>query len=368
MATLREYLDAHPETKLLSKSKLSAYLKKSGVSFTSKELDAALKGSEILQVTKRVVKPANPLKITADPDSYQIDVVFLPKYKRENDCDSFLLCVEIGSRKAFAYPLPSNRLEDILDEYVAFLLQIGLDIVNITGDDQFNKYAFRMLNDDLSINTYTNISKEEHISKYGNRLGILDACVRTLRNMIRRYMLAHDDVMWREWLWKIVALYNETPNIGIGGKTPNEVYPDVDFKSEQHKRLTEHNFRAKRKESFQPGETVRIYLGRGKLQKAGINFSRELYTVARQEGFRYKVRGEDGKLLRRNFDAHELQKVDVEGLERAGEGTHVATAEKDNRQARALKQAGVIADVRDPINHQPDKSARVRKVPQKLRE
>ena len=368
MAELRAYLDAHPETKLLSKSKLSAYLKKVGVSFTSKELTDALKGSEILQVTKRVVKPTNPLKITADPDSYQIDVVFLPKYKRENGCDSFLLCVEIGSRKAFAYPLPSNRLEDLLDQYVAFLLQIGLDIVNITGDDQFNKYAFRMLNDDLSINTYTNISKEEHISKYGNRLGTLDACVRTLRNMIRRYMLAHDDVMWREWLYKIVALYNETPNIGIGGKTPNEVYPDVDFKSAQHKQLTEHNFRAKRKEAFKPGDTVRIYLGRGKLQKAGINFSRELYTVSRQEGFRYKVKGDDGKLLRRNFDAHELQKVDVRDLVKARDGTNVASAEKENRQARTLKQAGIIDDVREPINQTPIKTARVRKVPQKLRE
>ena len=368
MAELRSYLDAHPETKLLSKSKLSAYLKKSGVSFTSKELDDALKGSEILQVTKRVVKPANPLKIAAEPDSYQIDVVFLPKYKRENGCDSFLLCVEIGSRKAFAYPLPSNRLEDLLDEYVAFLLQIGLDIVNITGDDQFNKYAFRMLNDDLSINTYTNISKDEHISRYGNRLGILDACVRTLRNMIRRYMLAHDDVMWREWLYKIVALYNETPNIGLGGKTPNEVYPDIDYKSAEHKRLTEHNFRAKRKEAFQPGDTVRIYLGRGKLQKAGINFSRDLYTVARQEGFRYKVKDEDGKLLRRNFDAHELQRVDLSSLQKAREDVNVASAEKGNRHANALKKAGVIADVRDPIIQQVNKTARVKKIPQKLKE
>ena len=363
MASLLEYLDANPELKLLSKSKLKAYLKKANVKFTTREINDALDNAEVQQVTKRLIKPANPLKITAEPDSYQIDVVFLPKYRRENDCDSFLLCIEIGSRKAFAYPLKSNRLPDILEEYVAFLLQIGLDIKNITGDDQFNKYAFRALNDDLSINTYTNISVDEHISKYGNRLGILGACVRTLRNMIRRYMLAHDSVMWREWLYEIIDLYNKTPNAGINGKTPNEVYPDIDYKSEQHQRLTEYNFRAKRKQLFVPGDTVRIYLGRGRLQKAGINFSKELYKIAKQVGFRYQVRGDDGKLLRRKFDGHELQKVDSTRLTKAATGDVVKASEKANKVAADLRKVGI--DVDEPL---PAAGKRVRNVPLKLRE
>ena len=66
-----------------------------------KEIEAWLKAQEVTQINKKVDKEPN-LKITAKPRTFQIDVMY---YKIGQSLKSFLLLVDIMSRKAFCYPI-----------------------------------------------------------------------------------------------------------------------------------------------------------------------------------------------------------------------------------------------------------------------
>jgi hypothetical protein len=89
--------------------------------FDEKELRHAYKQLEVNQRTQRQKKPVKMLKITGPPGASQIDLIFLPKYCSSNrGITTFLLHVEIFSKKAFAYPIKSKKPADILDAYENF--------------------------------------------------------------------------------------------------------------------------------------------------------------------------------------------------------------------------------------------------------
>jgi len=115
----------------------------------------------------------------------QIDIMFYPigdSYK------NILLLVDIMSRKAWAYVLPSMSWDNILNKYKEFLSEVG-NINGIEGDNQFSFKSFVDFNESKNIRLDTSISKDEHITAHGNKLGIIDRPVCTLKDMI-------DNIEW----------------------------------------------------------------------------------------------------------------------------------------------------------------------------
>ncbi|KAK9803623.1 hypothetical protein WJX72_006436 [[Myrmecia] bisecta] len=146
---------------LLGRQKLNAKLRQNKVAFDAKEVDAYLDSLELTQIRKKpVVRKQDFYKVTAAPHSYQVDVVFLPSYKSSNKgITSFLLAVDVGSRKAFAHPLKSTKLSSIIDAYEEFLKDCQLDAITITAEDQFNNAQFKAYNDTLGIMVRTGKKK-----------------------------------------------------------------------------------------------------------------------------------------------------------------------------------------------------------------
>jgi hypothetical protein len=134
---------------------------------------------EVNQRTQRQKKSVKLLKITGPPGAYKIDLIFLPKYRSSNGgITIFLLLVEIPSRKAFAYPIKSQKPADILDAYEQFYKDHNGNLSNVYGDDEFNSEWFKAFNDVLNVNVHTGIAKDDHMSKHSNRLGIIDRLIR----------------------------------------------------------------------------------------------------------------------------------------------------------------------------------------------
>ena len=98
-----------------------------------------------------------------------------------------LLLVDILSRKAFFYGLSKKTRENILDALKLFKNEVG-EINGLEGDNEFSKTDIKQFCNDNNIRLDTSVSKEEHISK-GNKLGIIDRLVRTLRELIERYLI-----------------------------------------------------------------------------------------------------------------------------------------------------------------------------------
>lgn len=128
---------------LLSLNKKKQVLKKQGIKYNAKELKEEYDNNELNQV---YIKPRynkkKAMQIYAPPHSFQIDIIFLPKFKyANNNYDKILILVEITSKKAFAYPLKTNKMSEILDKMNE--LENDVEIRGISGDREFAAHEFK---------------------------------------------------------------------------------------------------------------------------------------------------------------------------------------------------------------------------------
>ncbi len=317
MKTAKEILsdDAYS---LLGIAKVITKLRKAGEEFDEKELRHAYKQQEVNQRTQRQKKPDKHLKITGPPGSYQIDLIFLPKYRSSNrGVETFLLLVEIPSRKAFAYPIKSKKPSDILDAYEKFYEDHDGNLSNVYADNEFKPEWFKAFNDVLNVNVHTGIAKDDHISKHSNRLGIIDRLVRTLRKLMNKYMLLHNSTQWSKWLPDIISLYNKTPHASLNDRTPDEASADVNGLEKRFKMDVRHN-QAEDTEKVSPvsvGDTVRILTKKETFAKEGPTFSKELYVVVKKDGYKWRVHPKTGgPLERRKLADNDMLVIDADTL------------------------------------------------------
>jgi hypothetical protein len=336
---LEEVLRENPTYRILSKTKLKQVLSSHGI--PKKDVDAYLKGDELHQVYAKLKYRPN-FKIASEPYSFQIDVIDHPRYKSYNNgIGKFFLAIEVNSRKAFAYPMKRARMQDVIVVYKKFLQEVDDEqICNVTGDDFFDHSDFRLLNDELMIKTHSDIAKSDHITKVGDKLGILDRATRTIKQLIRKYMLDNDDLVWSKFLDKIITLYNDTPHSSLKGSTPNEVYDDYSFMMGLYQATRDHNRLENEKIDLDVGDTVRAMLGKEGFEKEKQRFSTKLFKVAEQVGYRFRLIDEDGKDVKRLYRPGELLKIE-EVSRRVGGKLEKAEA----RQKQKSKQARVLREL-----------------------
>jgi hypothetical protein len=350
MKTAQEILsdDAYS---LLGIDKVIAKLISAGVEFNEKELRHAYKQLEVNQRTQRQKKPDKRLKITGPPGAYQIDLIFLPKYRSSNrGITIFLLLVEIISRKAFAYPIKSKKPSDILDAYEQFFKDHDGNLSDVYGDNEFNSEWFRAFNDVLNVNVHTGVAKDDHISKHSNRLGIIDRLVRTVRKLMNKYMLLQNDTHWSKWLPKIISVYNETPHASLNNRTPDEVYADNDEKEKRFRQDIKHNLGEDAKETpISVGDTVRILEKKEVFAKEGPTFSKELYVVVKKDGFKWRVHPKTGgPLERRKFADNDLLVINTDTLVALPDQAVQQDIDKGvERHRTRLQREGIIDDNTD---------------------
>jgi hypothetical protein len=362
---LESILEANPNYKLMSKGKLKKKLEYEGV--TKQEIDAYFNPRELHQVYAHP-KKYSPLKITAPPYSFQMDIAFLPAYKKQNKgIEAFLILVDILSRKAFLYPLKSRKMSVIMDAYEEFLKDVGEQVNSVAGDDEFNNVEFKEFNNEMYINVYTDVAKEDHIVKgKGDKLGIVDRCIRTIKQYIQKYMLEHDDFKWIKYIGKLIDLYNDMPHQGIKDMTPNEVFDDYDYMKGLYKGQKKHNQTVNESFDLKPGDSVRALLGKGTFEKEKQKFSSDIYTIKQQAGFRFILIDESGKVVKRKYRANELLKIDKVVNRLSKKKTEVEREHKHIRKTSKAIDKGYLETIDQIAKVHEQKSKRITKRPTKL--
>ena len=152
-----------------------------------KDIQEYLKNQEVNQINTSV-NLKYEYKITAPPRTFQIDIFW---WKKSDTLIPILLLVDILSRKAWAYVLTKSKKEKRAAVSVKTLEIFKNDVGTINGlegDNEFSSAAIKKFCDDNNIRLDTSVAKEEHISN-GNKLGIIDRLVRTLRELIENIMI-----------------------------------------------------------------------------------------------------------------------------------------------------------------------------------
>jgi hypothetical protein len=282
-------------------------------------------------------------RITGPPWSFQIDTIRMNPYKRQNGGkDRFLLLVEIGSRKAFAYVLKLETVPDVLDAYKTFLREAGHVPFLVKGDDYFSAKDFVAYNAKKGIPVLTNVAADEHVTS-GHPLGILDRCVQTLRSMIEKRIHAYDDPKWTQWLGEIIQDYNENPHTTLDNKTPNQVYASLPDMHERWTQDSRYNIEISKAvaEAFKPGDYVRMRLKKPTFEKGATQtMSLEVYRVVSVKGSRITLETYPaGKEVARASKPNELIKVDKPVNMRAPKAPSVA--KKHASHTRKLQSEGL---------------------------
>jgi len=261
-----------------------------------KDINEYLKNQEVSQINTTVNKTYQ-YKITAPPHTFQIDIFW---WKRGETLIPILLLVDILSRKAWAYVLTKSKKEKRAEVSVKtledFKNEVG-KINGLTGDNEFSSAAIRKFCEDNNIRLDTSVAKEEHISN-GNKLGIIDRLVRTLRELIEKYydVTGYRTDNIKDVIKSIIDTYNNNSHRTLKNKTPNEVFKDNDDQMTRYLNDSVHNQQVYKSVPFKDGEKVRILEEKGKFDKGKQKFSKEIYTIDKKEGYKIKVNGTSRKL------------------------------------------------------------------------
>jgi hypothetical protein len=266
----------------------------------------------------------------------------LPKYKKANKgVTQFLIAVDIISRKAFAYPLTNGTMVEVMAKYKQFIKDAGEPIHKVESDAFFDNAAFRKLNQEHGIYDATHVAKDDHITPIGNRLGIVDRCIRTIKSLLQKHMLSHDSAVWTNKLHDIVALYNDTPHSGVDNETPDDVFDDIDFSQKMYEGQLKKNDALSRGVDIMIGDNVRLMDEKKTFQKEKPAWSTKIYMVVDKIGYSYQLKDEAGKVVKRLYRPGELYviKGGAQGVTDRVTSRKVEKAEKHSKHVRRATRA-----------------------------
>lgn len=297
MEKIREaYLD--PE---IGFSSLKVLAKRLGLSLeTVKQAVEGLSAYQRNLPTKENRKKTT-FKITSEPGSYQVDLVFMP-YKKDNDnIVGFLLAIEITTRKAYMYPIRSKTVEDVSEAMAKLIAQTKPVIIQSDNEASFKSSTVQEM---FSKN---NIEHILHAPDDHNRMGIQDRMAKTIKDMLNKYFIANDTLRWIDVLPKLLKNYNSRPHGGLDGRTPNHMagHPQEQEDSRAEKQVY-NNLVWKKTGIYEVGDRVRVAEPLDVLEKGRPRFSDETYTIQDREGYSYVLRNANGNIIRRRYRPYEL--------------------------------------------------------------
>lgn len=270
--------------------------------YDKSDIDAFLNKQKAVQLTMK--KPHRAFhKIIGEPYSFQCDLLFYIDEKVYNHgYIGMLLCLELTSRKLFAYPIKNKNNSTMLDVLSQFIKD-AKHITNITTDEgkEFNSKEIR--------NLFKNNNIIHWIKEINDRtsLGKIDRVCRTLRDLISRYQEAYETKNWVDVIDKLVKNYNNREHRSLEGRTPNEVYnntkeQEIIRENEQMQGITA----IVNMKNYNIGDKVRYLIYKNKFDKGENRWSKTIHTITDIKKFSYFLDNNDD----RSFRQHELMKVD----------------------------------------------------------
>lgn len=236
-------------------------------------------------------------------DTYQIDLMDLNQYAKENKNFKYILTVvDIFSKYAWTIPTKSKNAKDVtcaMDK----ILSAGNVPKNIHSDQgtEFYNSQFKKLMKDYRINHYSTFSIK--------KAAMCERLIKTLKQKLWKELHMRGSYKWYDLIDRIVLEYNNTKHHTIKMK-PNEV------KKRDEKRLLNsvymyNNFMKPNK--FNAGDYVRISKYKSAFEKSYTpNWSTEIFQISkvqRTQPVTYLLKDYQSNYIKGSFYNEELQRV-----------------------------------------------------------
>lgn len=265
------------------------------------------------------------------PYSFQIDLTFFPKFKKENKGNYILFtAININTRYAYAY-YSDNKNMDTVTEFIKNMEKKTI-INSITSDKgtEFNNHEFKSFCSDNDISLYL-VKDDSH-----KKLSIINRFHRTLKDKLIKYFIAHDTLNWISIIDKIIKNYNNTINTGIG-YAPNQVNMFIENmiiteKREQTKQIFLN------KTIFKLGQYCRIKEKKILFDKQNSKYSRDIYIIIKINKNTVNIKNiyNDDEIIVKQTDLKIIEKPEENIKE-----DKIKEATKRNSKERKIRKEGL---------------------------
>jgi len=301
------------------------------------DVDQWLKKQSTYQMNFNKIEKKRFLPIYSEvPHSYQIDLTFLPKYKKQND-NNYILFTAIGINTRFVYAdfSKDKKTDTILNMFIQFNKAVDNQINHITGDkgsEFINKKFIKYLDDN---NIEHNFYKSD-----SNKLGIINRFHRTLKNKLTKYMFANDTVRWIDIIDKIIDNYNKTYHRGIKAK-PLDVYNNsflesliIDEKKEETKIIKDNEI------DYKINDNVRVLKDKKLFEdKMTGRYSDNVFSIKKIKNNVVDIEDNEGN--KRTVKKTKILKVS-DTIENYVKPERIKQAKKENNIIRLMKKEDLI--------------------------
>lgn len=326
--------------------KLYKLAQREGIKTTHKKIKEFLSKQHVSQVFRQD-KPKRGFIVAFNPNErVQMDLIDMTKFSQKNKGFSWIfLIVDVFTRKVIAYPMKKKDIENIEDVLMEYFDEHHPDVVTSDNESAFKSRIVQKLMLENEVH-HSMVDVGDH-----KALGVIDRAVQTIKNSIYKYMKDANTTKYVDELPRIVEAYNDTPNEGIIGLTPNEASEKknvVELQIVNHKKDLVNR---KNRGTFEVGDTVRIRNRKTTFARSyDETYSDEVYTISEMED-RYAVlnllvgnKGQDS----RNREYDDGQRVSLRRLVKSqdtGERKRdeLKEAKREAKIDRAMKKEDVDA-------------------------
>ena len=242
---------------------------------TMKIVKEWLSNQQSSQMNNKPVKKNEFKPIYAEqPYSFQIDLTFFPRYKKQNS-EYYVLftAININTRFGYVYYSKDKEMTTILKFIKDMEKKTEINVIEADKGSEFNNSEFKKFCEENNI-ILDLIKSDSH------KLGIINRWHRTIKEKLVKYFDSFDTVRWVDIIDKIVYNYNHTKNRGIGYK-PIEVNDFIENMIRQKKKLEGENIRENETE-FKVGQYVRELNDKNIFDdKMKSKYSNEIYEITK---------------------------------------------------------------------------------------
>ena len=267
-----------------SAGKLYQIAQREGIKTTHKEVKEFLSKQQVSQVFRKDPPKKGFIVAFSPEERVQMDLVDLSKFAQKNKGYNWIfLIVDIFTRKVIAYLIKKKDIENVEDVLMEYFDEHHPEVVTSDNESAFKSKIIQKLMLENEVH-HSMVDVGDH-----KALGVIDRAVQTIKNAIYKYMKDANTTSYSQELPRIVEAYNDTPNDGILGLTPNEASEKknvVELQIVNHKKA---RVNGKNRGDFQIGDTVRIRNRKTTFARSyDETYSDEVYTIAEMDE-RYAV-------------------------------------------------------------------------------
>lgn len=279
--------------------------------------------------------------------SVQIDLADLPKLQNpyNKNIRYLLVCIDVFSRYMWVKPLTKRKdlhipLRQLFDEMKRDFKKTP---VNMTADNEFRSRQLKALATKYKFRWWYGDREEKF------RTGIVERSIRTLKNLIKRYLTQNDTTRYTNILQELVDNYNDTEHTHIRTKPRVAIKTGQSYPKPMKKEIP----------ILRAGDKVRV------LEKRKRNFtkgdvpyySKDLYEILKKDGNKYVVRNMGtGITSKKTYYIHQL--LHVKGVIKAPKKDRVGYDEGiEHKEIQARNKRRIDVDIANIENEEERKQS-----------